>query len=362
MSAPQTDPAVEYTRRDTRYHVTARDWVRGILFLATVVAFGAGAFLGFGLIFGLLFNRYTIHPIFFFFGWLAFRHGFAEYRNRLAVSGTATAKASSAAIGLVELSGRAHVEYPTEAPVTRTLCAMWKVEVLEKGEKSFRWVELTWNAVMKRASAPLDTLVLEDDTGRVLVWGRDAEIIPIRDVWRSDRGEAPDHVKRLVEALGRQWPSRWSRSPIKVTEERIEQGGPLYVIGTLAERRQIPSARKGFFAALLDKWAPPSGAAPPPTADSLASTFAYARKVGLGWFARDLRPLCPVWSPPQMAPHEVLVWKGDQRRPFIVSGVLESQAVSALSRRAWLYLFGGAALMAWMLWEFLEKLTGHIRW
>ena len=175
--------------------------MRGILFLATVVAFGAGAFLGFGLIFGLLFNQYTIHPIFFFFGWLAFRHGFTEYRNSLAVTGTATAKANSAAIGLVELSGRAYAKYPSEAPVTKTLCAFWRVEVEEKGERSFRWVELTWKEIMKRSSGPLDTLVLEDDTGRVLVWGRDAEIIPFREVWRSNRGDAPEGVKRLVEAL-----------------------------------------------------------------------------------------------------------------------------------------------------------------
>src|SRR5438128_5866514 len=103
MSTTQTDPTPEYARRSTGYHLTARDWVRGILFLATVVAFGAGAFLGFGLIFGLLFNQYTIHPIFFFFGWLAFRHGFTEYRNRLALTRTATPTANSAGRGRREL-------------------------------------------------------------------------------------------------------------------------------------------------------------------------------------------------------------------------------------------------------------------
>jgi hypothetical protein len=63
-----------------------------------------------------------------------------------------------------------------------------------------------------------------------------------------------------------------------------------------------------------------------------------------------------------MNPHDVLVWKGDQRRPFIISGVLEQQALSALSRRAWLYLLCGAGLMVWMLWQFVEKLTGRMYW
>jgi hypothetical protein len=147
-----------------------------------------------------------------------------------------------------------------------------------------------------------------------------------------------------------------------VTEERIEQEGPLYVMGTLAERCQIPAAQKSYFAALLDRWAPASADVPPAALDSFSATFAYGRKVGIRWFAKDFRPLCPIWSPPEMDPHEVLVWKGDQRRPFVISGVLEPQTLSALSRRAWLSLLGGAGLMAWMLWEFLEKLTGNVHW
>jgi hypothetical protein len=94
MRTTETDPTVEHAGARSRAHITGRQWAQGILFLGTVVLFAAGAFLGFSLVFGLLFNRYTIHPIFFLFGWLAFRHGFTEYRNRLAVGGTATAKAA----------------------------------------------------------------------------------------------------------------------------------------------------------------------------------------------------------------------------------------------------------------------------
>jgi len=150
--------------------------------------------------------------------------------------------------------------------------------------------------------------------------------------------------------------------PDEVTEERIEQDGPLYVMGTLAERRQIPAASKGYFAALLDRWAPPAVDEPTRGFVSFSATFDYARKIGLRWFAKDFRPMSPVWSPPEVDQHQVLVWKGDQRRPFIISGVLERQALTALSRRAWLYLLGGAGVMAWMLWEFLEKLAGNMHW
>ena len=34
---------------------------------------------------------------------------------------------------------------------------------------------------------------------------------------------------------------------MKIIEQRIERDGPLYVVGTLAERRQIPAAPPGLF-------------------------------------------------------------------------------------------------------------------
>lgn len=353
----------ESANRRPRYPLTVRDWARSLLFLGTVVVFALSPLLVLLLIFSLLFNAITIHLTLFAFGLLAFIHGFTEHRNRLAVTGTATATADSAAIGLVELSGRGYVQNPTEAPITNKLCAHWSLEVRHRGKNDFRFLSGLWNRVMTRSSGNLDTIELEDRTGRILVWARGAEMIPIREVWRSDRGgDPPGGVLHLIAALGLRWPSRWDRHPMKVTEERLEQGGPLYVMGTLAERRQIPAAPKGAVAKLLDRWAPADRPREEEVTGSFASTFDYARKLGLRWFAKDWRPLSPLWSPPEVDRHQVLVWKGDQRRPFIVSGILEPQALRALSRRAWLYLFGGTGLMAWMLWEFLEKLTGNMHW
>jgi hypothetical protein len=349
-----------------RAHLTARDWAQSIFFLAAVVVWALAPLLVLLLVFSLFFNQFSIHLTMFVAGLAAFLHGFTEYRSRLSVSGTATATASSAAIGLVELCGRGYAENPSEAPVTNTPCAFWRVEVRHRGTNDFRWVDGLWHRVMERSSGPVNTLVLEDDTGRILVWARGAETIPVKQVWRSDRGaDPPDGVLRLVAALGLQWPSRASRYPIKVTEERLDQGGPLYVMGTLAERRQIAAEPAGWFVTLLDKWAPPSPDAPrQETIASFSATFDAARKVGLRWFAKDFRPMRPfyAWSPPEVGPHQVLVWKGDQRRPFIISGLLERQALAALSRRAWLYLLGGGGVMAWMLWEFLEKLAGNMHW
>ena len=68
----------------------------------------------------------------------------------------------------------------------------------------------------------------------MLVWTRGAEIIPVKQVWRSEDGDPPESALRLVAATGIEWPGRSSRNPMRITEERIEAGGPLYVMGTLA--------------------------------------------------------------------------------------------------------------------------------
>jgi hypothetical protein len=71
--------------------------------------------------------------------------------------------------------------------------------------------------------------------------------------------------------------------------------------------------------------------------------------------------MSPAWSPPDLDAHQVLVWKGDQRRPFIIAGVVEREALTALSRRAWFAVLAGAGLMTGTLLVALLKLTHVMR-
>jgi hypothetical protein len=303
--------------------------------------------------FALVFNGATIYAWMFVAGAVVFRQGFLEYRNRLAVGGTATAKASSAAIGLAELSGRGYAGSPRPAPVTETPSVFWKVEIHQWQRRSKHH---GWQRKLQQCHQA-ETVELEDDTGRVLVWTRGAELIPIKRVWRSQDGNPPEAGLRLVAQTGLQWPDPSSRYPMKITEERIEHGGRLYVIGTLAERRQIPAEPPGFFAALLDRCARMS---PRLEGQSFGAALRFAGQGASRLVARDLQGGSS-WSPPHIDEHQVLVWKGDQGRPFVVAGVVEREALTALSRRAWLSILVGAALMAGTLLAALAKLTHVIR-
>lgn len=333
-----------------RYRPGARNWLQ---FAYIVVAFGLVIFIGL-LAFGLVFNEVTIFGWLFIAGFFAFRHGFIQYRDRLAVSGTATAKASSAAIGLAELSGRGYADDVRDAPVTRVPCLFWSVNVQrwEKGQKSKGWKNKLDN------SFGVEALELEDSSGRVLVWTRGASIIPIKQVWRSEDGDAPEAALRLAKAAGFEWPDPSSRNPMKITEERIPSDAPLYVMGTLAERREIPDQPTAFIPRLLHRW---SNAEADWEGHSFFAAFRFASQVGRRWLARDLQRSVPRWSPPNVDRHRVVVWKGNQRRPFIIAGMVEREALRALSRRAWMYILGGGGLMAGTLLVTIWKLTDVMR-
>jgi hypothetical protein len=337
-------------RGGRRYRIGARDWLQFAYLVAAVLIVG---YLGL-FIFALLFNEVTIFAWLFIGGFFAFRHGFIEYRNKLAVSGTATAKASSAAIGLAELLGRGSAADVKEAPVSRTPCLFWSVEVHQWSTQSKR---RGWQSKLHR-SFGVETLELEDESGRVLVWTRGAEIITVKQVWRSEDGDPPESALRLVAATGIPWPQRSSAHPMKITEERIAVDGPLYVMGTLAERRQIPDTPKAPWTRFLTRWA---DTAPRLDDQSFIAALRFAFQGGRRWLAREFQPAVPRWTPPNVDQHQVLVWKGDQGRPFIIAGLLEPDALKALSRRAWLYILGGGGLMAGTLLVAVWKLTDTIR-
>jgi hypothetical protein len=257
-----------------RYRLGPRDWLQLVYLGVAVLLVG---FIGL-FAFALVFNEVTILGWLFVAGFCAFRHRFTQYRNRLAVSGTATAKASSAAIGLTELSGRGHAEQISPAPVSETPCLFWSIDVHQWQRRSKR---RGWHNKLHK-SFGVETLELEDDSGRVLVWTRSAELISIKQVWRSEDGQPPEAGLRLVAATGLQWPEPSSGYPMKITEERILAGAPLYVMGTLAERRQIPERPTTLLSRVLHGWA---STAPRLEDQSFSAAFQFASQGARRWLA-----------------------------------------------------------------------------
>ena len=98
-------------------------------------------------------------------GWLFYK-GFVGFRDALHVANTPTAKVSSAAMGLVELKGRPVVERTTRAAASGVTCVWWEVSV-DVWKRSRKGQGGYWCEVMSRHGGKLDTLLIEDATGRV---------------------------------------------------------------------------------------------------------------------------------------------------------------------------------------------------
>ena len=137
-------------------------------------------------------------PAGFLLGGWVFRRGLIGQRDALHMANTPTAKVSSAAMGLVELEGRAITEQPSAAGVSGRPSVWWDVAVDVWSDDSDNG---GWNQVMARHGGSADMLVLEDATGRMPVWLRDADLLLHEHTWENGKhGCFPNAASRCSRA------------------------------------------------------------------------------------------------------------------------------------------------------------------
>jgi hypothetical protein len=280
-----------------------------------------------------------------------FRKGIIGLRHALDVANTPTAKVSSAAMGLVELEGRAVTQRPTPAVVTGVPCVWWnlQVEVWQKSNsgrhRGSRWVQ-----VMARSGGQADTLWLEDDTGRMPVWLRGADLLLSENVWEKGKDELPPRGVQLLSGSAFEW---HGTKRVRVREQRMEANGHVYVLGTLDEAHRLKSkgdertferwtrlVRSGEWRQkLLD-------AMPALLRGPMLVAIAYLELLsGAGNANKQEVP------PPNLESTAVVMWKGRAGRPLIVSNQRETAAASQLRKRSLWYIGSGIAILCWILYE-----------
>ena len=194
-----------------------------------------------GLLFVLLLLFAAVSAVFwlpagFLLGGWYFRRGLIGLRDELHMKNTPTAKVASAAMGLVELEGRAIAEQPSAAGASGRPSVWWDVAVDVWSDSSD---DGGWKQVMARHGGSIDTLVLEDATGRMLVWLRDASLLLREHTWETGKEELPARGVALLEGTAFAWNGD---TRLRVRETRMEANGPVYVFGTLDEARHLPAA------------------------------------------------------------------------------------------------------------------------
>ncbi|MFY9912724.1 MAG: GIDE domain-containing protein [Candidatus Sulfotelmatobacter sp.] len=167
-----------------------------------------------------------------FAGLYIFYKGFLLLQRRHLILDTPVSKVRSASLGMVELNGLATGPYTMLAPITerpcyyhRTVAWEWK----QRG-KNKQWVKVA-------AECMHVPFFLDDNTGKVMVDPRDAELDLHRDFQQefcdgffTTKQEAPPNVHNFLLRYGIS-----TRNKIKVEEFCIKPKNALFVLGTLDE-------------------------------------------------------------------------------------------------------------------------------
>jgi hypothetical protein len=294
-------------------------------------------------------------PAMFAAGALTFHRGLKGLRDALQAANTPTGKVTSAAMGLVELQGCACTDAPSPAGVSGCLSVWWDVTI-EAWDSDGK--DSGWRPLLSRHGGS-SALVLEDATGRVPVWLRDADLMLQEHTWESGQDALPASGMALLESTRHTWAGQ---RRLRVRETRMEVGGTLYVLGTLDEARRAlvdgrqggrlsrwaRTLRTGQWRSAAVQWVP--GFLRMPVAVVIGYLDIVSTAGRRGGRARRLDDA----PAPEVAGDGLLVWKGRARRAFIVSDRREADALKQLRARSLWLIGGGVAVLSMSLHQIIR--------
>jgi hypothetical protein len=298
-----------------------------------------------------------LYPAGFALGIWLFRGGLSGLRDAISVTNTPTARVASAAIGLVELEGVAKTAKPTPAAVSARPSVWWDVavEAYSSDRESGGWRQLA-----ARHGGMQDIFTLEDASGGVPVWVKDADLLLTEDSWETGTDQLPPQGIALLDDLGFPW---MSGTRLRVRETRLEVGATVYVLGTLDERRTIPEpGKRGMMAEFVaqfrtGQWRGALVRVLPQWLGRLVAVLFTFLSILLGVGRGGERPTQQEEPrPPDLPSNTVLVWKGLSGRPFIVSNRREHQALSQLRQQSLWRAGAGVAIVCYCAYEVLTLL------
>lgn len=242
-------------------------------------------------------------------GLFLFFQGFVLLRRKRLVQDIPVSTTRGAAMGSVEIRGKAVGPYTLLSPISALECYFYRVEVWQavEEERSRRW--------KKRVSEMLLTpLFIEDETGRLLVDPRDAELL-----FSPDTDEQCD--SGISELMGYSL-ERHGISPgdlVRITEYSIKPGDEIFVLATLCQNEKP----LGFLSA--------------------QAADLQRRGVLDGLHVAVEKPGTPFLHGFDTSSPVVLA-KGDGDSPFVVSRQSPKEVVQDLASKAAVYIWGGALL------------------
>jgi hypothetical protein len=257
------------------------------------------------------------------FGPFLFVRGFRLLQRKRLIMDVPRSTVRAAALGLVEISGKAVGPYTLVAPMSQCDCLYYRISVQSNPKKDFS------NQGMRELSVPL---YVDDGTGKVMVYPGQCELQVEVSEQRAEYGK---------EALALEGYSHEGGE--FVNEYCIRPGDQVYVLGTLQEN---PWAKRN------------------PQIE-----FSELSRIGPGFVSLGEAEVLRHEAYPSLDPNlpsgmdtdedhfdyhpPVILMKGNG--PFIISTQSEREVVAQLTWKSFLYIWGGPAAALWGLWEILSR-------
>jgi hypothetical protein len=257
------------------------------------------------------------------FGPVLFFRGFRLLQRKRLIMDIPRSTVRGAALGPVEISGKAVGPYTLVAPLSQTDCLYYRIAVQSNPKKDFS------NTRMRELSVPL---YVDDGTGKLMVYPAQCELQLDASEERAEYGKAALTTEGY-SGEGAEF----------VREYCICPGDQVYVLGTLQENpwaKRIATAESSELSRIGPGFVSESEAdllrhEAYPTLDP---TLPSGMEVARGEFD---------YHPP------VILMKGNG--PFVISSRSEREIVETLTWKSVLYIWGGPLAALWGLWEILGR-------
>lgn len=280
------------------------------------------------------------------------RSGVRTFWRLRTVADTPTARVRSAAQGYVELSGIAGAHHgEIEARLSGRTCLWCRFRVQERRRtgRNNQWVTVE-SGETDRAFR------LDDGSGACLIDPGGARVEPRRrQVWLGPRRDPADREPATLR-LGPWITLRTGGSKrYRFTEERIEAGDPLYVLGHLETPRIGPEEQTRLERALLRVWKRDPGRMADFDADGdgeISLEEWNRARARASQLARERAR-----SPDRSRLSRVGA-TGDADRPFVIATYTETELVGALGWRTLGYTAGFLVLTAAWGFALVSRLAG----
>jgi hypothetical protein len=266
-----------------------------------------------------------------------FYRGFGLLRRQRLILNTPRSTVRGAALGLVEVSGKAVGPYTLMSPLSALNCYYYRAVAWRND--GHRWKR----AAQETLHAPF---FVDDGTGRLMVDPRGAEM-DLPAIFAHEYADTvldseiiPDYIGHFLRRHGIP-----AECPLKLEEYCILPGDTLFVLGTLGENPQLV-ANGGVSARASQR----SGAG------FVSEAAADLQRRGEMEFLAAGTEVVSCSSAPADPPEQfdlrppVMLMKGPSPNPFFISWCSEREIVLTLSWRAFLYIWVGPILMLLCLW------------